>query len=113
MQRDLTKGDIPILILAVLSNGRSHGYAIARDIEQQSGQSLRLREGSLYPALRVLEQEGLIASEWETQPSGPARKVYGLTASGRKALEQRARSWRQYVSTMDAILGGIGHARKA
>lgn len=113
MHRDLAKGDIPVLILAVLGRGRSHGYAIARGIELQSGQSLRLREGSLYPALRVLEQDGLIVSEWETQSSGPARKVYSLSAAGRKELARRTQAWREYVSTVDAILGRSGHVRNA
>ncbi len=61
MRRDVTKGDLPALILAVLADSACHGYGIARRIEQQSAQALQMKEGSLYPALRVLEQEGLLS----------------------------------------------------
>lgn len=111
MGRELAKGDLPILILVVLATGASHGYAIAREVERQSGQSLRLREGSLYPALRVLEQDGLITGEWQTVPRGPARKVYHITAAGRAALAQRAQEWKQYVTMIEGILGGASHAQ--
>ena len=113
MSRDLPKGDIPILILTVLDQGPCHGYAIAREIERQSGQSLRMREGSLYPALRVLEQEELVTSEWETVSSGPARKVYRITETGRGDLKKRVKSWKKYVKTITGLLGGLSDASSA
>jgi PadR family transcriptional regulator PadR len=104
--KDLVKGDIPTLILAVLSEGPQHGYAIGRRIEEQSQQKLRMREGALYPALRVLEEDGFVTGEWEVQPSGPARKVYRITAEGHAELAKRAREWADYVRTMQRIMGG-------
>lgn len=106
MAHDVLKGDVPILILTVLAEGPGHGYAIARQVEQRSGQALHLKEGTLYPALRVLEQEELIEGEWEVQPSGPARKVYRITANGLAELDRRRREWEQYVRTMQTLMGG-------
>src|SRR5215216_5341696 len=101
MGRSVNKGDVPILVMAVLAEAPCHGYAIAREIERRSGQGLGIKEGTLYPALRVLEQEGLVEGQWETPESGPARKVYSLTAAGRGELAQRARSWRHYIQAFN------------
>jgi len=106
MSRDLPKGDIPTLILAVLKDTPRHGYAIAREIERLSAEALHLREGSLYPALRVLEQDGHIIGNWEIPESGPARKVYTLTESGTKELARRTAEWEQYARLMQTILKG-------
>ena len=113
MSRDMNKGDIPVLVLAVLAQAPAHGYAIARDIERQSGQRFKLREGSLYPALRVLEQDGLIKGGWEVQPSGPARKVYSLTKKGRAELAKRTQAWQRYAETVNRIIGGLGNESTA
>lgn len=106
MASTISKGDVPILVMAILAEGPCHGYAIARAIERRSGQVLGVKEGTLYPALRVLEQDGFIEGQWETLESGPARKVYKLTKAGRGELERRARSWRDYVDSFGAVLGG-------
>ena len=111
--RDLTKGDIPTLVLRVLAEGPCHGYAIARNIEQRSEGLLRMREGALYPALRLLEQEGVIVSRWEVQPSGPARKVYELTTAGRTELDRRVQEWKSYLQLVDRLIGGGPNAEPA
>ncbi len=113
MKRDVTKGDIPVLILAVLAEEPCHGYAIARCIEQQSAQALQMKEGSLYPALRVLEQDELIVGEWEIQPSGPARKVYRITANGQAELTKRRQEWDEYIHTMNLVMGRRHNAQPA
>jgi PadR family transcriptional regulator PadR len=102
---ELLKGNTPTLILAVLEAGPSHGYAIAREIERRSRDALRLGEGSLYPALRALERDGLVASRWEVQPTGPARKVYVLTEAGHAELAKRTRSWRQFAKAIENVIG--------
>ena len=107
MKRDLPRNDIPLLIMAVLQTAPRHGYAIAREIEQISADALVMREGSLYPALRVLEQDEFIVGAWEIQPSGPARKVYTLTETGQKELKKRRAEWEQYARIMGAVLGGM------
>lgn len=106
---ELLKGNTPTLILAVLSHAPRHGYAVAREIERRSGGALLLNEGSLYPALRALERDGLVTSRWETQPgsgNGPARKVYALTDAGRAELARRQRGWRQFVQAIENVIGG-------
>lgn len=104
MERAAAKGDVPVLVMAVLTEKACHGYAIAREIERRSGQALTIKEGTLYPALRVLEQQGLIVSEWAIPESGPARKVYSLTTKGQKELEKRTRSWRDYQRVFNQVL---------
>lgn len=112
-QGELLKGNTPTLILAVLGRGPRHGYGIAREIEQRSTGALSLGEGSLYPALRALEREGLVTSAWEEQESGPARKVYTLTEAGRAVLEERTRTWKSFVEAVESIIGRDPHARPA
>jgi len=113
MGKELPKNDIPTLILAVLEDAPRHGYAIAREVERISEDALLLREGSLYPALRVLEQDGLIIGEWllpEPGARGPARKAYTLTDSGRDALAKRRADWRRYANFMERLLKGPNDA---
>ena len=105
MRRDLPKNDIPLLILSVLQDTPRHGYAIAREVERLSADALLMREGTLYPALRVLEQDGLISGAWEIQPVGPARKIYTLTEAGKAELAKRTSEWEQYARMMGAFLG--------
>ncbi len=104
MSRDVPRGDIPTLILAVLSEEPTHGYAIARAVERKSGAVLRMREGSLYPALRVLEEAKHIAGAWETPERGPARKVYTLTDAGARELAERVRRWEAYAGAVQSVL---------
>jgi PadR family transcriptional regulator, regulatory protein PadR len=109
---ELLRGNTPTLILSVLARGTAHGYAIARAIEQESEDALSLGEGSLYPALRALEREGYVISLWEPQESGPARKVYELTDSGRQELARRTCVWRSFVASVEQILGETPHANR-
>src|SRR5919198_721815 len=74
-ERELLKGNTPTLVLAVLRDGPRHGYAIAREIERRSRDALKCKEGTLYPALHALEQQGLIAGEWREEKGGRQRKV--------------------------------------
>jgi len=111
--RELLKGDIPTLILSVLEIAPAHGYAIARRVEQRSQGALTMKEGSLYPALRVLEQEALIMGNWEKQATGPDRKVYTITPSGRAELARRAQAWREYAALVGTFLGESTDAQSA
>jgi PadR family transcriptional regulator, regulatory protein PadR len=108
---ELIKGNTPTLILAVLEQEALHGYAIAREIERRSEGILLPNEGSLYPALRALEADGYVTSRWEPQPSGPSRRVYELTESGRTELVRRTRSWREFAASIERVLGGKPYAQ--
>lgn len=109
--RELSKGDIPTIILEVLRQRPGHGYGIARELERQSENALQIREGSLYPALRVLEGDGLIESEWEIQSAGPARKMYRITSAGQAELAKRKQAWQQYTQLVGQLLGGTREKR--
>ena len=116
-EQELKKGSTPILILAVLAGGSRHGYSIAREIERRSSDALSVGEGALYPALRALEREGLVSSEWQTQPSGPARRVYTLTDAGQAKLSSQVRAWDRFSRAVNDILGdtlgGTPHVQPA
>lgn len=113
MRRELASGDLPALILAVLGDGPSHGYAIARAVERLSEGALHMKEGTLYPALRVLEQDGLVVGTWEAQPKGADRKVYTLTETGHAEKAKRTQALHDYATLIHTILGRTGHAQTA
>ena len=103
---DLLRGTLDLLILRTLAaEGPVHGWALAHRIQSQSENILRVGQGSLYPALQRLEQQGWIASEWKTTDQNRPARFYTLTASGRRALTAEVKSWRQYVYAVDLILG--------
>jgi PadR family transcriptional regulator, regulatory protein PadR len=106
-QTDLLRGTLDLLILRTLAPEPMHGWALSQLIQQQSENILRVGQGSLYPALQRLEQEGWIESQWGTTEQNRPAKYYTLTASGRRALATETKAWRQYVYAVDLILGGI------
>ncbi|RYX82084.1 PadR family transcriptional regulator [bacterium] len=105
MQREQLKGNVPVLILAVLTDGGLHGYAIAREIERRSGGILEWKEGTLYPALHALEKDGFIVAQWENNERGPSRKVYTLTPEGHSDLKRRSAVWSQFSRAVNDVLG--------
>ena len=102
---DLLRGTLDLLILRTLAADPMHGWALSQRIQAQSQNILRVGQGSLYPALQRLEQQGWISSEWQTTEQNRPAKYYTLTASGRRALAAETKSWRQYVHAVDLILG--------
>jgi transcriptional regulator len=105
-QSDLLRGTLDLLILRTLSAAPLHGWALSQSIQQQSENLLRVGQGSLYPALQRLEQQGWIESEWRTTDQNRPAKYYTLTVSGRRALTTETKNWRQYVRAVDLILEG-------
>ena len=101
---ELLQGTLDLLILKTLSWGKAHGYAIARWIQDTTGDVLRIEEGSLYPALHRLEKRGWIAAEWGLSENNRRAKYYRLTAKGRRALGTETQSWRRYVTAVEDIL---------
>lgn len=105
------KGEIPygtldLLILKTLETmGPLHGYALARRIEQVSGESLQLSQGSVYPALIRLEQEGWIATEWGISETNRKVKFYSLTRTGRKQLLVEVANWEKTTALVARFLG--------
>ena len=112
-ERELLKGNTPTLVLAVLEDAPQHGYAIAREINRRSGDALRCRQGTLYPALHALERDGLIVGEWETGGGERPRKVYTLTDAGRAELTRRVRTWDAFSHAIGQVIGGTSRERAA
>jgi PadR family transcriptional regulator, regulatory protein PadR len=99
---DVLQGTLALMVLKTLDClGPLHGYGIARRIEQISGDALALNQGTLYPVLLKLEQEGSIASTWGVSENNRKARYYRLTRSGRKQLRDEARGWEQTA----AIIG--------
>ena len=103
-QLRLLKGTLDVLILKTLSWGPAHGYAVSRWLRECSDNELRIEEGALYPALRRLEERGLIESEWRTTESGREARVYALTRAGQKALQTEVGAWRRYMKVFNRVL---------
>lgn len=101
---DLFQGTLDLLVLKTLTWGPAHGYAIARWIEQLTGEVLRVGEGSLYPALHRLEERGLVAASWELSDTKRRTRVYRLTAQGRAQLRADSGSWQRFVDAVGKVL---------
>ena len=84
---------VPALVLGLLAEEPRHGYAICKAIRERSPEALKIGEGTIYPLLYRLEQQGRIRGRWETGPGGKPRKVYRVTASGRKMLKAHKTDW--------------------
>lgn len=100
----LLKGTLDVLILRTLGWQPMHGYAISRFIREQSGDVFRVEEGALYPALRRLEERGLIEGEWAVTETGREAKYYSLTDAGRRQMRAELRDWTKYVEAMSRVL---------
>ncbi len=100
----LLHGALDALILKTLTRGPSHGYAIARFIEDTTGEAVLVEEGSLYPALYRLERRGWVEAEWGTSELGRRAKLYRLTGSGRVQLKAETGSWRRFAAGVSKVL---------
>jgi transcriptional regulator len=101
---DLVQGTLDLLILKTISPEAKHGWAIARRIQQVSQETLRIQQGSLYPALHRLEQQGWIKAEWRTTETGRMAKFYSLTRAGRKQLDKELASWARLSAAIDLVI---------
>jgi transcriptional regulator len=101
---DLLQGTLDLLILKTLSWGPAHGYAVARWIEQLTGDVLTVGEGSLYPALHRLEEREWIEAEWRVSEHNRRAKFYRLTAQGRRQLRTETVVWSRFVDAMAKVL---------
>ena len=98
-------GTLDLLVLKTLAQcGAMHGYGIVSHIQQTSDDLLRVEEGSLYPALHRIEQQGWIAAEWRTSENNRRAKFYSLTAAGRKQLARERENWERVVRGVQSVL---------
>jgi PadR family transcriptional regulator, regulatory protein PadR len=101
---DLVQGTLDLLILKVIAIEPMHGWAIAQRIRQMSNDVLAVGQGSLYPALHKLEQQGWITAEWGDSENNRRAKYYALTRAGRKAMEQEAVQWERLSAAISLIV---------
>jgi transcriptional regulator len=100
----LLHGSLDALILKTLAGGPRHGYSIARFIEEASGETVIVEEGSLYPALYRMERRGWLEAEWGESELGRRVKMYRLTRSGRTQLAAETAAWREFSAGVSRIL---------
>lgn len=103
-KNDALSGSLSLLVLKTLALGEMHGYAIASRIQQMSKELLRVEEGSLYPALHRMEQDGWISSHWRLTDSNRRARFYFLTKAGQQQLEQELESWQRITRGVALIL---------
>jgi transcriptional regulator len=101
---DLIQGTLDLLILKTISLEPKHGWAIAKRIQQVSEDVLQVSQGSLYPALHRLEQQGWIASEWKETETGREAKFYSLTRPGRRQLESELAQWERLSQAIGLVI---------
>ena len=104
-KNDILQGTLALLVLRTLSaRPRLHGYAITSHIQAVSAELLRVEEGSLYPALHRMEQEGWLRSEWGTTDKNRQARFYSLTPAGKKQLQQERESWERLTKGVSRVL---------
>src|ERR1700712_4149782 len=104
-KNDILQGTLALLVLKTLSaQGRMHGYAITGHIQRASGDLLRVEEGSLYPALHRMEQDGWVHADWGTTEKNRQARFYRLTPAGQAQLEAEAESWKRLTEGVGRVL---------
>ena len=101
---DLPQGTLDLLILKTLALGPLHGWAISERIQQISRDVLRVNQGSLYPALHRMEEEGWIRAQWITKDTGRRARLYELTAAGKKQLAAEETRWQVVTAAVNRVL---------
>jgi PadR family transcriptional regulator, regulatory protein PadR len=101
---DLVQGTLDLLVLKILALEPLHGWAISQRLTQISGEVLQVSDGSLYPALHKLEQEGWIASEWRPSENNRRAKFYSLTRVGRRQLQNETASWQRLSEAISLVV---------
>lgn len=102
---DLLQGTLDLLILKTLANGPMHGWGISLNIQDVSRDVLQVNQGSLYPALHRLEQQGLIEARWGSSDNNRQAKFYELTRNGRRQLAEETRNWERLSEAVARVLG--------
>jgi PadR family transcriptional regulator, regulatory protein PadR len=108
INKDLVAASATPLVLAILAEGESYGYAILKRVRELSGGELEWTDGMLYPLLHRLRRLGYVTTEWRTPPEGRRRRYYALTEDGRAALSEQQRQWMTVTRALGDILRGSG-----
>lgn len=101
---DLVQGTLDLLILKILALEPLNGFAVGQRLRQVSGEILQVSDGSLYPALHKLEQEGWITAEWKQTENNRRAKFYSVTRAGRRQLEKESANWQRLSNAISALV---------
>ena len=101
---DLVQGTLDLLVLKILALQPLHGWALSQRLKQISGDVLQVSDGSLYPALHKLEQQGWIQAEWKPTENNRRAKFYSLTRLGRRHLEKEAANWERISAAISSVM---------
>lgn len=96
-----------MLLLSLLEQKDMYGYELIRELERQSQEVFCLKEGTLYPLLHTLEQQGAVSSDLRTADNGRERRYYHITSSGRKLLKEQLKEWNTYQNAVNQVIGGV------
>lgn len=110
MEGEILKGHLEMIVMAALTAGPAHGYAIIQEIRSRSAGEFDLPEGTIYPVLHRLELAGLLDSHWTIAETGRKRRVYALTRHGKNALMDHQATWRRFINAVGGLLQGVEHA---
>ena len=108
--KDLMKGSTALLALSLLAEGEQYGYQMIAELKRRSDGTFNLKEGTLYPVLHGLENDGAVESFWVDSDEGRRRKYYRITRYGRKLLEEKRGEWTAYARAVGRVIGGARHA---
>ena len=104
---EVLQGTLDLLVLKTLESiGPMHGWGLSRRIQQVSGNALQLGQGTIYPALLRLEQQGWIAAEWGTSDQNRKARFYSITKTGRRKLREETESWERMMAIINRVLQG-------
>ena len=103
-KNDLLQGTLALLVLKTLARGPHHGYGLTLHIQSVSKDILRVEEGSLYPALHRMEQDGWVSAEWGTSENNRRARYYRLSAKGRKQLAEEEKNWQHLTQAVASVL---------
>lgn len=107
INKELVKGSTSILVLSLLSREDMYGYQITRVLKEETDSVFEMKEGTLYPLLHGLENEGAIESYWKDAQNGKKRKYYHITKKGMGLLEEKRVEWTQYSKAVNSVIGGV------
>ncbi len=105
MRPELLKGNLDLLLLTILKDGPTHGYAIIGELRRRSDDVFDLPEGTIYPALHRMERAGMLASQWSESEGRRRRRVYQLSRLGYEALEEKQAEWQAFMRSVRLVLG--------
>lgn len=104
INRELLKGTAKTIVLQLLSKDKMHGYELLSKMKEKSKNRLEITEGTLYPLLHSLEEDGYLTSSWEKGDGQRKRKIYSITPNGKKSLELRAKELKEFVSVIQKMV---------